>query len=149
MASQSSDSKSGLRWWDIVLMIVGAPALALLIWLWLRGRAERKTAPSVRFEIAAQPRPPQPPQPEEKPTPDDLRRIEGIGPKTASALQAAGVTTFAQLAATDVEQLKAILKAAGVRANPGAWPEQAELAASGKWDALEALQAELERGRRA
>jgi predicted flap endonuclease-1-like 5' DNA nuclease len=149
MASQSSKGKSGPRWWDVVLMIVGTPTLALLIWLWLRRRAERKTAPSVRFEIAVQTRSPQPPQPEEQLTPDDLKRIEGIGPKTAGVLQAAGVTTFAQLAAADVEHLKAILKAAGIRANPGAWPEQASLAAAGQWDALKALQAKLKRGRRA
>jgi predicted flap endonuclease-1-like 5' DNA nuclease len=146
MANQSSTGKNGLRWWDVALMIVGAPMLALLIWLWLRHRAEVKTAQPVRFEIVVRPRSP---QPEEKPTPDDLKRIEGIGPQTASVLQTAGVTTFAQLAATNVEQIRTILRGASIRANPGTWPEQASLAAAGKWDALKVLQVELKGGRRA
>ena len=149
MVRQSSNKKKGLRWWDVALIIVGVPTLVLLIWLWIRHRAEQKVAPSVRFEIEVSPRPRRAPKPEKKLAPDDLKRIEGIGPKTASALQAAGITTFAQLAATSEEQLRNILKEAGVRANPTTWPEQAELAAIGKWDALKALQAELKGGRRA
>lgn len=83
------------------------------------------------------------------PAPDDLRRIEGIGPKISSLLQEAGVSTFAQLAATGITDLKGILSAAGMRfANPGTWPEQAQLAADEKWDELAALQDELKGGRR-
>lgn len=145
MVCQSSNKKRGLRWWDVALIIVGVPTLVLLIWLWIRHRTEQQAAPSVRFEIEVSPRPRRAP----KPAPDDLKRIEGIGPKTASALQAAGITTFAQLAASGRERLRAILKEAGVRANPTTWPEQAELAATGKWDALKVLQAELKGGRRA
>ncbi len=77
-----------------------------------------------------------------------VKRIEGIGPKIAGSLQAAGATTFAQLATTNVEQLEAIFRKAGVKANPSTWPEQADLATTGKWDALEALQVELEGERR-
>ena len=83
--------------------------------------------------------------------PDDLTRIEGIGPKIAGLLQEAGITTFAQLAATDVEALRQILARAGRRfamASPEAWPEQAELAAKGAWEALKALQDQLKGGRR-
>jgi predicted flap endonuclease-1-like 5' DNA nuclease len=144
MVRQSSSKKRGLRWWDVALIIVGVPTLVLLIWLWIRHRAEQQAAPSVRFEIEVSPRPRRAP----KPAPDDLKRIEGIGPKTASALQATGITTFVQLAATGEEQIRAILREVGIRANPGTWPEQAELAAVGKWDALKALQAELKGGRR-
>jgi large subunit ribosomal protein L17 len=83
---------------------------------------------------------------------DDLKRIEGIGPKIASVLQEAGLTTFVQLADTEVGQLEQILEEADPRllrlADPSSWPEQAALAAGGEWDALEALQATLERGRR-
>jgi predicted flap endonuclease-1-like 5' DNA nuclease len=43
--------------------------------------------------------------------PDDLKKIEGIGPKIASVLQAAGIATFAQLAATDVGRIEEILEA--------------------------------------
>ena len=82
--------------------------------------------------------------------PDNLRRIEGIGPKISGVLQAAGITTFDQLAATDVSQLRQILTEAGLAAlaDPSTWPEQAGLAAADKWDALEALQDGLKGGRR-
>jgi predicted flap endonuclease-1-like 5' DNA nuclease len=81
---------------------------------------------------------------------DELRRIEGIGPKIAGVLQAAGITTFAQLADTDVGRLQEILNEAGISriADPGTWPEQAKLAADGDWAGLEALQDQLEGGRR-
>jgi predicted flap endonuclease-1-like 5' DNA nuclease len=82
--------------------------------------------------------------------PDNLERIEGIGPKISAVLQAAGITTFAQLAATDVSRLKQILGDAGLTlADPSTWPKQAELAAAGDWKTLEALQDELKGGRRA
>lgn len=79
---------------------------------------------------------------------DDLRRIEGIGPKISSALQDAGITTFDQLAATDVDLLKEILANAGIGADPASWPEQARLAYAGDWDAFQKLKDELVRGRR-
>ena len=83
-------------------------------------------------------------------SPDDLRRIEGIGPRISGILREAGITTFAQLAHTDVSRLRTILSESGLRApaDPTTWPEQAKLAAAGDWDGLAALQAELERGRR-
>ena len=92
-------------------------------------------------------------EPEEAPTVDDLKRVEGIGPKIASVLQLAGITTFAQLAAAAVSQIEQILEEADPRlrrlTDPTTWPEQARLAAAGDWDALEALQSELKGGRRA
>ena len=82
--------------------------------------------------------------------PDDLRRIEGIGPKISSILQATGITTFAKLADVDVEALDKILDEAGIRiANPSTWPEQAKLAAAEAWEELEKLQDSLKGGRRA
>jgi predicted flap endonuclease-1-like 5' DNA nuclease len=83
--------------------------------------------------------------------PDDLKRIEGIGPKIAKLLNEAGITTFAQLAQTDVETLRQILAKAGRRfalASPETWPEQAALAAQGDWEALAQLQDSLKGGRR-
>lgn len=83
---------------------------------------------------------------------DDLKLIEGIGPKIASVLREAGIDTFARLAATDVDRLEAILQEADPRlmrlADPGTWPEQAGLAAVGEWDALTELQGRLKGGRR-
>jgi predicted flap endonuclease-1-like 5' DNA nuclease len=60
--------------------------------------------------------------------PDDLTGIGGVGPKVADVLVSAGITTYAQLAATSEEQLREILAAAGPRyraMDPASWPEQA------------------------
>jgi large subunit ribosomal protein L17 len=143
----------------------------LLWWLWSR-REEEKEAGAVEIEA----KPPVPeatlpaseavvedparavevpveaPSPQVLTAPDDLQRIEGIGPKIAGVLQAAGITTFAQLADVEVSRVQQILQDADPRlfrlANPGSWPEQAALAAAGQWEALEALQRELKAGRR-
>jgi large subunit ribosomal protein L21 len=111
--------------------------LALLIWLWLRRRAKEETPPitPMRIDITTSASPAEKPEPaaqESSPTPDDLKRINGIGPKISSVLQAAGIRTFTQLAETDIAQLKDILKDAGVRANPSTWPKQASFAAAGQ-----------------
>ncbi len=84
--------------------------------------------------------------------PDNLKKIEGIGPKIASVLNAAGILTFAQLAATSAGRIREILAAEDPRlarlADPTTWAEQAQLAAAGKWDDLAALQDALKGGRR-
>lgn len=84
--------------------------------------------------------------------PDDLKRIEGIGPKIASVLQGAGVMTFSQLADTDVDQLVQILEDADPRllrlADPSSWPQQASLAAADDWDGLREFQSELKARRK-
>lgn len=84
------------------------------------------------------------------PEPDDLQRIEGIGPKISGLLQENGISTFAQLAATDADRLAQILEENGVGglADPSTWPEQAKLAAAGDWAALGVLQDQLLGGRR-
>lgn len=90
------------------------------------------------------------PEPVAAVPPDDLEKIEGIGPKIAKVLQEAGITTFAALAATSPERLRAILDQAGIRriSDPATWPEQARLAAEGKLQELEAFQSTLKAGRR-
>ena len=80
------------------------------------------------------------------PQSDDLTRIEGIGPKTASILNQAGITSFQALAVLTSEEIKDILRAAKGRGVPTSWPQQAKLAAAGDWDGLEKLQAELKGG---
>ena len=80
---------------------------------------------------------------------DDLKIIEGIGPKIESILKNAGIMTFRQLAGTSVENLFQILRAANLRlADPGTWPEQARLAANENWDFLKVLQGRTRAGRR-
>ncbi len=83
--------------------------------------------------------------------PDDLERIEGIGPKIETILNAAGIRTFRRLAQTPVDRLRDILQEAGLArlASPDTWAQQAELAAREDWEGLEAFQASLKGGRRA
>jgi predicted flap endonuclease-1-like 5' DNA nuclease len=86
------------------------------------------------------------PEPPPKPRKhDDLRRIEGIGPKISGLLRDAGITTFSQLADTHVDRLKEILAAAGIGglADPSSWTEQARLAAAEDWEGLRKLKEEL------
>ncbi|HFA51028.1 MAG TPA: 50S ribosomal protein L27 [Bacteroidetes bacterium] len=81
---------------------------------------------------------------------DDLKKIEGIGPKIASLLNDAGIFTFAELAATEASKIKEILVAAGSRYgfhNPTTWPEQATMAAEGRWDELKKWQDEHDGGK--
>lgn len=88
------------------------------------------------------------PAPVESAAADDLKVIEGIGPKVASVLNAGGIATYEQLAGASVEALREMLDAAGYRyMAPDSWPEQARLAQAGDWDALKTLQDELSAGR--
>ncbi|MEL6638662.1 MAG: DUF4332 domain-containing protein [Bacteroidota bacterium] len=83
-------------------------------------------------------------------TNDDLRIVEGIGPKIAELLHNAGINTWAALAGTEVAKLKAILSEAGKRYathNPATWPKQAELAAAGKFEELKDWQDKLDGGK--
>ncbi len=81
---------------------------------------------------------------------DDLKIIEGIGPKIAELFIAAGISTFAEVAAASVETMKEILAGGGARFathDPSSWAEQATLAAAGKMDELKVLQDKLDGGR--
>ncbi|MCB0398477.1 MAG: 50S ribosomal protein L21 [Winogradskyella sp.] len=78
---------------------------------------------------------------------DDLKKIEGIGPKIASTLVEAGLATFADIAKSTPEAISEII--ADVRGNhvTDTWPAQAKLAAEGKWDELKKWQDELNGGK--
>lgn len=81
---------------------------------------------------------------------DDLKKIEGIGPKIASLLYKGGILTFADLGKAKQTTLKGILADAGKRYqmhDPKTWPKQAKLAAKGDWTALKKLQDELNGGK--
>lgn len=81
---------------------------------------------------------------------DDLTIIEGIGPKAAEVLVAAGITSFAELAITPAEKVKEILMATDARVghlDPTTWAQQSQLAADGKMDELEELKAKLNNGK--
>ena len=83
-------------------------------------------------------------------TADDLKKIEGIGPKIAQLLTDAGIPTFAKLAKSEVKELKTVLENAGSgyrMHDPTTWPKQAELAGAGKWEDLKKYQDELIAGK--
>ena len=129
---------------------------SVLWWLWKR-LGEQGPAPIeieaplpepvIEFPVEVKARAPEP-----QPVPDDLKRIEGIGPRYSSVLQAAGIMTYGQLAAASPEELDRILEAEDPRlarlADPTSWPEQAALAAAGNWEALDALKDTRKGGQR-
>jgi predicted flap endonuclease-1-like 5' DNA nuclease len=81
---------------------------------------------------------------------DDLKIVEGIGPKIEELLHKAGIKTWKALSETSTDRLKAILDEAGPNFqihDPGTWAQQAGLAADGKWDELKKWQDELSAGK--
>ncbi len=82
-------------------------------------------------------------------TKDNLKLINGIGPKLEGILNEAGITTYTQLVNTSEAKLKEILASAGSRYklfDPSTWTKQAELAAAGKMDELKTLVSNLKKG---
>ncbi|MCF6365501.1 MAG: hypothetical protein L3J35_04800 [Bacteroidales bacterium] len=83
--------------------------------------------------------------------PDNLTKIEGIGPKLSGILQKAGIETFKKLSEVKPEKISEILVKAGgnkyKRFDPETWPNQAKLATEGKWDELKKWQDEMKGGR--
>jgi predicted flap endonuclease-1-like 5' DNA nuclease len=116
--------------------------VAIVVWWWLQDQSEmpqpvkeksivlppekKKTLPP-KEKISA-------PVTKPKPVPvnpDDLTRIDGIGPKYAKVLMDADVKTYAQLAAMDAEVVQDIFRVAVGRApDPSSWIEQAASLAS-------------------
>jgi len=83
---------------------------------------------------------------------EDLKIIEGIGPKIEELLNKAGILTFETLATTEVATLQTILEKAGSRYklhDPTTWGQQAELAAAGKWEVLKVWKNRLKGGKSA
>jgi len=106
--------------------------------------AATSTAPAEQVVKAAA----APAEPVKAAKPDDLTLIEGIGPKSAAALAAGGVTTFAQVAALTPAALEALVKGQKVRlvGSTATWPIQARLAAAGELTALEDMQRRIKSG---
>lgn len=80
---------------------------------------------------------------------DDLTKVEGIGPKIKGLLNDDGIWSFLQLSKAEVSQIQKVLDAAGPRYrvhNPKTWPDQAKMAAEGKWAELTKWQDELKGG---
>lgn len=82
---------------------------------------------------------------------DDLKIVEGIGPKIEELLRADGIDTWKALAKREPEQIREILQAAGPRyrlADPATWPKQADYADKAEWDTLRRYQSTLKGGRK-
>jgi len=112
-------------------MVMGATGAGALIVPWLSDKrngsatqptpaaaspAPRTSGPADAGDMTVTVRNPQPPAPTvkaaaqpRKPGADDLTRIDGIGPVFAQRLNAAGIRTFAQLAALTPEQVADII----------------------------------------
>ena len=81
-------------------------------------------------------------------SPDDLTKIEGIGPKVASILNEIGIVTYEDLANADEARVQEALDDAGLQMmDPEGWIKQAKLAAKGDMEGLAKLQDEMEGGR--
>ena len=81
---------------------------------------------------------------------DDLRLVEGIGPKIQEHLRKNGLRTWADIASTKPEQLKEVLAQAGDHFrlhDPSHWPEQARLMVENRWEELRKYQRKLSHAR--
>uniref|UniRef100_UPI00404A7CCC hypothetical protein n=1 Tax=Flavobacterium sp. TaxID=239 RepID=UPI00404A7CCC len=81
---------------------------------------------------------------------NDLKIIEGIGPKIEELFKTSGILTWKSLSETSVNRLKVILNKAGERYkihDPSTWPKQAKLAYEGKWQELKDWQEILDGGK--
>ncbi|MBP7273035.1 MAG: hypothetical protein KA974_04300 [Saprospiraceae bacterium] len=82
---------------------------------------------------------------------DDLKIVEGIGPKIEQILHGSNVKTWKQLSQTSTDRLRAILSDAGDRYrlhDPSTWAQQAGLADAHNWDTLAKFQDELNAGKK-
>jgi len=82
---------------------------------------------------------------------DDLKKVEGIGPKIEKLLHAAKIPSFAKLSKTDPKVIKKVLEKAGPRFqmhDPTTWPQQAAMAEKGQWEKLQKWQDALQGGKK-
>jgi predicted flap endonuclease-1-like 5' DNA nuclease len=81
---------------------------------------------------------------------NDLKLIEGIGPKIEALFHAAGIKTWQELAETTVDRCREILQKGGERFqmhNPATWPRQSKMLNEGKWKQLKEYQLSLDGGK--
>ena len=144
-------------WWGIKMGAI----LALAMWWWLENLPGEREKSRIIFRPRTQPDGASDNQitidhektgktEETAADPDDLKVIEGLGPKSAQVLTKAGILTFKALSKMSPDEIHEVLKNAGMRiATPRSWPEQASLAAAGEWEKLKAFQDSLIGGRKA
>lgn len=81
---------------------------------------------------------------------NDLKIVEGIGPKIEELFHDAGIKTWKALSETSVEQCQQILDNAGEKFRihkPATWRKQCELAYLGKWSELKQWQEKMTGGK--
>ncbi len=79
--------------------------------------------------------------------PDDLTKVEWIGPKIAETLVNAWISTYADLSKKKAEEISELITEIRGSHITDTWPKQASLAAEGKWDELKKWQDELDWGK--
>ncbi|MBC3845949.1 hypothetical protein H8K90_06135 [Winogradskyella echinorum] len=81
---------------------------------------------------------------------NDLTIVEGIGPKIQELFHNHDVKTWKALSECSIDKCQSVLKSGGDRFkihNPGTWPDQAKMAAEGRWEDLLKWQDELDGGK--
>lgn len=81
---------------------------------------------------------------------NDLKIIEGIGPKIEELFNTSGILTWKSLSESSIDRLREILTKAGEGYqihDPSSWPKQAKFAYEGKWQDLKDWQNSLDGGR--
>lgn len=81
---------------------------------------------------------------------DDLKLIEGIGPKIEGLFHNFDIKTWKSLSETPVAKCQEVLDSGGDRYkvhDPASWPMQAKMAYEGKWKALARWQEEHKHGK--
>lgn len=81
---------------------------------------------------------------------DDLKVVEGIGPKIAEMFNTSGINTWKELSETAVARCQEILDGGGERYkvhDPASWPMQAKMCYEGKWAELLKWQDEHDHGK--
>ena len=124
--------------WEIVLMLLGAFILGYIL-RHILCKMRDTDAPKKNAGKFAQY------------TQDDLKIVEGIGPKIEALLKENGIKDWKTLSQSSADDLKAILKKGGDRFQmhePSTWADQAALAVAGKWKELDEYQDLLIGGRK-
>lgn len=81
---------------------------------------------------------------------NDLTVVEGIGPKIQELFHNHDVKTWYALSECSVDKCQSVLLSGGDRFKmhkPGTWPEQAKMAAEGRWSDLKNWQDKLDGGK--
>lgn len=138
---------------DMFPLSLGLLAVAVLFWIWIRRDAQaessddavdaaQEAAAEAEALVAKRREVRRDVQPAASIQPDDLTRLKGIAAGYQRILNEAGIRTFAALAETSADELRAIFSAASRAAPVGleTLPSQAQLAAEGDWEGLKALQ---------